>query len=49
MEATGTYLSSYLTLLVMMVLAAVVIVGLYIVLDRRAAREFNKQSSNKVK
>ncbi len=49
MEATGTYLSSYLTLFAMMIAAAVIIVGLYLVLDRRAARAFNEQSSNKVK
>lgn len=49
MEATGTYLSSYLTLFVMMITAAIIIVGLYLVLDRRAARAFNKQLPNKVK
>lgn len=45
MEATGTYLVSYVTLLIMVVLAAVIIVGLYVVLDKRAARSFNEQST----
>lgn len=49
MEATGTYLVSYITLLVMVVLAAGIIVGLYVVLDKRAAQAFNKQASHKVK
>lgn len=49
MEATGTYLVSYMTLLVMVVLAAGIIVGLYVVLDKRAAQAFNKQASHKVK
>lgn len=49
MEATGTYLVSYTTLLVMVVLAAAIIVGLYVVLDKRAAQAFNKQASHKVK
>ena len=33
----------------MMITAAIIIVGLYLVLDRRAARAFNKQLPNKVK
>lgn len=49
MEATGTYLVSYAALLVMVTLAATIIVGLYVVLDRRAMRAFNKQSGHKVK
>ena len=44
-EATGTYLVSYSILLVMMIAAAVIVVGLYVVLDRRAARAFNEQST----
>ena len=45
MEATGTYLVSYVMLLIMVVLAAVIIGGLYVVLDKRAARSFNEQST----
>ncbi|HJI81762.1 MAG TPA: hypothetical protein OIM20_08605, partial [Eggerthellaceae bacterium] len=45
MEATGTYLVSYVMLLIMVVLAAVIIVGLYVVLDKRAVRSFNEQST----
>lgn len=45
MEATGTYLVSYVMLLIMVVLAAVIIGGLYVVLDKRAVRSFNEQST----
>lgn len=45
MEATRTYLVSYVMLLIMVVLAAVIIGGLYVVLDKRAARSFNEQST----
>lgn len=43
-EATGTYLVSYALLLLMLVVATVIIVGLYVVLDKRAARAFNEES-----
>lgn len=43
-EVTGTYLVSYALLLLMLVLAATIIVGLYVVLDKRAARAFNEES-----
>lgn len=49
MEATGTYLISYGTLLIMVVLAAGIIVGLYVILDRRAMKAFNNQGAHKVK
>lgn len=41
-EFTGTYLISYVVLLVMVLLATIIIVGLYVVLDRRAERSFNE-------
>lgn len=49
MEATGTYLISYGTLLIMVVLAAGIIVSLYVILDRRAMKAFNNQGAHKVK
>lgn len=43
-DATNTYLTTYAILFVMIIIAATVVITLYVVLDRRAMRAFNEQS-----